>query len=96
MAKTLVLKNDFHNTQVNLRVKHDGAVEVMDIIKLTPGQVKKSHRSLCGSADCTCSGDLGTRAPWHELGGVEVKLSIDTNQDGSATLAVEQIWVKED
>jgi len=96
MTKTLTLKNDYHNTAVNLRVHHDGIIETMDIIHLTAGQVAKAKRTLC-VAGCQCSGDLGTRADWHILGGLEVKLSIDTDStDGKhitgARLAVEQIF----
>lgn len=96
MYKTLTLKNDFHNTSVDLRVRHSGNIGTGDIIKLSAGQVKKAKRELC-TKDCQCSGELGTRAQWHRLGSEEVKLSVDIEcRDGlhidGATLAVEQIF----
>jgi hypothetical protein len=41
--------NEFHKTSVTLITK-DG--------KLSPGQVKKARRVLCGTADCRCGGNL--------------------------------------
>jgi hypothetical protein len=96
MYKTLTLKNDFHNTSVNLRVEHDGEIEVGDVIHLTGSQVKRAKRELCVK-DCICSGDTGARADWHQLGDKEVKLSIDINADRNwhitgATIAIEKIY----
>jgi hypothetical protein len=53
MYKKLILKNDFHNTQAVCRVKHDGKVEVGDMIELSAGQIKKCKRILCWK-DCMC------------------------------------------
>ena len=52
--KKITLRNDFHNTEINL-VPHDG--------KLSPSQVARARRTLCGIENCCCSGDLGTRGP---------------------------------
>lgn len=51
----MMLRNDFHNTQVqvNLRGSHF----------LTPYQVRRAWKALCGITTCTCSGALGTRGP---------------------------------
>lgn len=97
MYKTLTLKNDFHSCAVSLLVKHSGPVEVNDIIELSPGQIKKSQKALCGLDNCQCSGELGERAEWHKLGDREVKLSVDVQSDRNgkttrAVLAVEKIW----
>ena len=96
MYKKLILKNDFHSTYATFRVEHNGKIEVEDIITLSAGQVKKAKRLLCFD-DCMCSGELGTRANYHELDGTEVKLSEDVkyNRMGEivgASLCVERIW----
>ena len=97
MYKKLILNNDFHNTQAVFRVQHSGEVEVDDIITLSAGQVKKAKRLLCCN-DCQCSGELGTRAEWHELDGKEIKISYDilidniTGQITGAKLYIERIW----
>jgi hypothetical protein len=51
--KKLTLKNDFHNTLVNLLPK-DG--------QLTASQIKRAKKALCCDG-CTCSDDLGCRGP---------------------------------
>ncbi len=95
--KNLVLKNDFHNSEVTLRVNHAGEIEVDDVIKLSAGQVKKAQNTLCGIDGCLCSGELGTRAGWHQLGDQEVKLSENVEYDRNgkiigASLYIEKIW----
>jgi hypothetical protein len=98
MYKKLVLKNDYHNTQVTLRVEHNGKIEIDDVIELTAGQIKKTQKLLCGIAECLCAGDLGTRGNWHDLDGEEVKLQEEifyNNRTGKpeyAKLYIEKIW----
>jgi len=54
MKKTRVtLKNDFHDTEVNLIVEF-GKI-------LTPAQKRRSFRELCGVFECECSGGIGIR-----------------------------------
>ena len=48
----ITLTNDFHGTQVTLRLQ--GAF-------LSAGQEKKAWKSLCGIKGCTCSGPIGIR-----------------------------------
>ena len=96
MFKKLTLKNDFHNTEANFRVQHNGKIEVNDIIHLSAGQVKKAKRILCWD-DCTCSAELGTRAEYHEIDGLEVKISEDIKYNNmgellGASLCIERIW----
>ena len=52
MQKKIVLTNDFHHTEVNLSARGG---------ELSPGQIKKAKRVLCGMSDCTCSNDIGIR-----------------------------------
>jgi len=98
MYKKLVLKNDFHNTEATFRVQHNGEVEIDDIITLSANQIRKSQKLLCGIDGCSCSGELGTRAEWHELDGEEVKLQEEifyNNRTGKpeyAKLYIEKIW----
>ncbi len=51
---TITLKNNFHNTSVNLRVSGE---------KLSAPQVKRARRALCGISGCTCGNELGQRGP---------------------------------
>jgi hypothetical protein len=55
MNDTVKLKNDFHGTEVTLRVDLDGTI-------LSAGQVARARRALCGFRGCTCAHTyLGTR-----------------------------------
>lgn len=63
----LTLTNNFHNTEVTLVPKGN---------TLSPSQVKRSWRILCGISGCTCCNSAGAR------GNQEVELEF--NQDGSA------------
>lgn len=72
----ITLKNDFHNTEINLVVK-DG--------KLSPAQVKRSRKALCGIAGCTCGDELGTRGQQDLPEGMEVIPRQDRNGE---------IWAK--
>lgn len=49
----LTLVNDFHRTSVNLVSKDERT--------LSPRQVKRARKALCGIDGCTCGGDLGER-----------------------------------
>ena len=60
MEKTITLKNDFHNTQVNL-IPKDGCLSV--------GQIQRARRELCGSRSCCCGRELGQRG---SQGGIEI------------------------
>ncbi|MFZ6755745.1 hypothetical protein ACO0K9_00880 [Undibacterium sp. Ji50W] len=50
----ITLKNDFHNTEVTLRMKSSCPTEA---------QVKKSWNTLCGIKGCTCGNVMGMRGP---------------------------------
>lgn len=97
MYKKLILKNDFHNTQATFRVEHTGKIKIDDVITLTVNQVKKAKRLLC-CKDCICSGELGTRANYHQLNDKEVGLGIEVHHDNrtgeilGASLYIERIW----
>ena len=52
-AMKVTLFNDFHGTAVTLRSGADD--------RLSPGQVKRAKRELCGMSWCTCSDDAGCR-----------------------------------
>lgn len=51
----ITLRNDFHGTETSLYVKKYGAC-------LSRTQMRRLHKTLCGSKDCTCSG-YGPRGP---------------------------------
>lgn len=71
----MLLRNDFHNTevQVNLRGR----------TFLTPYQVRRAWKTLCGIRTCVCSGALGTRGP-QRLEGRRVVLT--PCQDGTVMI----------
>ncbi len=48
LTRTLRLQNDFHGTEVTVRVRARGPV------RLSEGQWRRVRDTLCGSADCTC------------------------------------------
>jgi hypothetical protein len=53
--RTVTIRNDFHNTECTLRATDN---------KLSPSQVKRCRKTLCGFHDCTCAeGPLGERGP---------------------------------
>ena len=54
----VTLTNDFHYTQVTLRLELGRP--------LSSHQIRRSRESLCGVDDCTCGGDLGQRG-WQGL-----------------------------
>ena len=53
---TVTLRNNFHNTECRVRPDANGV--------LSPSQVKRVRRALCGIKDCTCGhGPCSTRGP---------------------------------
>lgn len=72
--KDYTLSNDFHKKAVTIRVA-DGEI-------ISKGRVKRLHNQLCGSPDCTCSGELGTRG--HQ------EIDLIPNQDGTYTARINQ------
>lgn len=54
---TITLTNDFHRTEVDLRPRN---------WELSPRQVARARKALCGIKDCTCGDAVGARGvqPW--------------------------------
>jgi hypothetical protein len=50
---TITLRNDFHDSQATVRVGEDGY--------LSPSQIRRVRKSLCGIEGCCCGGMLGER-----------------------------------
>ena len=50
-ARTVTLRNDFHDTTVDVRVPKDG--------RLSMAQVRRIRRELCGIHDCRCGAVRG-------------------------------------
>ena len=48
----ITLKNDFHNTEINLKFR--ALKEVGDELEISENTRNKIHRVLCGSKTCTC------------------------------------------
>lgn len=62
------LTNDFHNTTVDLNCdvrNTDDPTNGRKIATAFPSrrQIKRAKQELCGSRDCTCSNEAGTRGP---------------------------------
>jgi len=58
----ITLINSFHNTRTTLNaktIKHKS-------LYVTPAQIKRTKKTLCGVSKCTCGGELGERPglPW--------------------------------
>lgn len=58
----VTIRNNFHNTEVTLEAKNI-TLEKTTEYYLSPAQVDKAKRELCGLRGCTCSGVLGQRGP---------------------------------
>lgn len=54
----ITLTNDFHGTTINL---------VLRAGRLSPRQIRRAWRALCGIADCCCSGEAGQRGHGNPL-----------------------------
>lgn len=51
----ITLTNDFHRTTVKIRA--------MPGMELSPAQIKRARKVLCGQPACACGGPLGERGP---------------------------------
>lgn len=69
------IRNDFHNTEVAVRVPDDGV--------LSPSQVRRVRSKLCGMPDCKCGGVLGER------GRQDVEVVYIEGPDGKGIVRVE-------
>jgi hypothetical protein len=98
--RKLTLKNEFHNREVTLNIDlktiKEGAT-----FELTPNQIKRANRELCGIKDCCCGGVAGQRADWHKIDDKEVSLEIQEKQRGyynkpvNAVVIITGIWQRD-
>jgi len=63
----IIVRNDFHDSSVTLKAT------IGD--ELSPSQIRRSQRELCGIGNCTCGGPLGERGP--QDGFVVVQIDYD-------------------
>ena len=56
MMKTITIKNNFHGTEYGLKVSDYG-------VPLSPGQIRRCRKALCGIKNCICGGVVGERGP---------------------------------
>ncbi len=76
---TITLNNDFHSTSVNLRVDlSSGSFE------LSPAQVRRARRELCGVTGCACGDALGRR------GRQDGRFSVEPGSSTRVTIEVTQ------
>lgn len=88
----VTLYNDFHNTEVRLNARRNlngphacrGSWDWTDGYQLTPSQVKRAQRVLCGMRDCVCGNDLGMRGPQN--------YTVDVVQDGRTGEVSAVVW----
>lgn len=59
----ITIRNDFHDTAARIRAAIGDT--------LTPSQVKRCRKALCGIEGCTCGGPLSERGPQHDDRGRE-------------------------
>ncbi len=57
----ITLRNDYHNTRVNVLVTPRRRLDDSWEITLTPSQKRQVYRALCGIVNCTCGGIRGTQ-----------------------------------
>lgn len=81
-SKTITLTNDFHNTKIGLKTSHGH--------RLSPGQVAKARKALCGIADCTCGGHCGERGVQYTSDHA-ARITIVPTADGGADLELDAI-----
>ena len=74
--KTITLKNDFHNTEVNIRVSGKSPWT------LSVSQTKRVDRTLCGMADCSCGGIRGPQ---------NVSIDYDSDRDGNMQYVLDTV-----
>ncbi len=55
----ITLKNEFHNTECRLRAAYGKP--------LSPTQIRRARRALCGVSGCVCGGNLGERGENPEI-----------------------------
>ena len=67
----MMVRNAYHNTRASVRPG-----------KLTPRQVERINRALCGVPGCRCSGPLGTR------GSQPCNIIVDYDASGAETYYV--------
>jgi len=77
---TITLRNNFHNSEVRLRVERLPAT-------LTRSQTTRAIRVLCGLVDCTCGAVRGPQ--WH--GEERLSVTADTDSEGQAVWRIEEI-----
>jgi hypothetical protein len=66
MRKTadIIATNNFHGTEIALRVRISNRLPDGFNASLSPEQVRRARLALCPSPDCRCAdSDLGTRGP---------------------------------
>jgi len=70
--KKVTLTNNFHNSEVSLRLELMESGKYKGFYKVSPNQTKQAYNKLCGISGCTCGDTFGSR------GGIHLEL---INQD---------------
>ena len=86
----ITLTNNFHATSVTLIAEEDTRNTFAGW--LSPGQVKRARRDLCGCDGCQCGDDLGCRGPQHYA--IEVQHDHDGKLIAKVTELVDEtvVW----
>lgn len=72
-TKLITLRNDFHNTEVRVRVKGESPW------KLSIGQTRRIDQELCGMTECQCGGIRGPQTV--ETDGDDVRLYVTYDEE---------------
>jgi len=83
----VTVRNDFHNTEARIRASIGDT--------LTPSQVRRCRRTLCGIKGCTCGGALSERGPQHDDDGCAFNaIAIGPYSVWLRGLHVERTWLQ--
>ena len=72
----ITLKNDFHNSSVNIRCEVLSHIHNIATAYPNAAQIKRAKKALCGISGCTCSNDSGIRGR-QEINGKRLEVNLD-------------------
>lgn len=73
----ITLKNDFHNSEINLNCEVKSHIHNVATAYLSANQTKRAKSKLCGISGCTCSGVDGSRGRQNLENGKRLEINND-------------------
>ena len=82
----VTLRNDFHNTSVNIRCRVLSHVTTADVATAYPNasQIKRAKKALCGVSGCCCSNAAGIRGKQETNYGKKLEVNLDADAAAEA------------